>query len=208
MKDLYYLLSLEFYGTEEQHNRILNIICRFELEADNVEFFCKFDDSSVTNETRFTDKKKILKTNVERVQNQPKSSADCELYALSSVFHVDIIVDKTGNGNWETYMSVVCTYAGFFYSPIILYRQRATFIPYVTPPGECSCRQSIPNIQGHIGKIRENIHKAVCTYKTPILSLREINTRCMKLLDKIQGFCTINLIHITRKYRVIAGWTK
>lgn len=114
MKDLYYLLSLEFYGTEEQHNRILNIICRSELEANNVEFFCKFDDSSVTNETRFTDKKKILKTNVERVQNQPKSSADCELYALSSVFHVDIIVDKTGNGNWETYMSVVCTYAGFF----------------------------------------------------------------------------------------------
>ena len=124
VKDLYHLLSFEFYGTEEQHNRILNIICRFELEADNVELFCKFVDSSVTNETRFIDKKKILNTNVERVQNQPKSSADCKLYALSSVFHVDIIVDKTGNGNWETYMSVVCTYAIFLFAYYCLYAAR------------------------------------------------------------------------------------
>nr|XP_022295484.1 uncharacterized protein LOC111105463 isoform X2 [Crassostrea virginica] len=124
VNDLYHLLSLEFYGTEEQYKRILNIICRFELEADNVELFCRFVDSSVTDETSLDDKKKILNTNVERVRNQTKSSADCELYALSSVFHVDIIIDKTGNENWETYMSVVCTYAGCFDSPIILQRKQ------------------------------------------------------------------------------------
>lgn len=34
--DLYGYLSLIFYGTENQQNRLLNLICNFELEEDNV----------------------------------------------------------------------------------------------------------------------------------------------------------------------------
>ena len=85
---------------------------------------------------------------------------------MSSVYNIDFIVDKTGRGEWETFMSVVCTYASCFDSPVILHTQtrEGDFIPYVTTSNTCSCRQRIPEIQGHIGRINANVHEAVCTY--------------------------------------------
>lgn len=77
---------------------------------------------------------------------------DGEFYALSSVYNVDIIVDKTGRGQWQKFMAVVCTYASSFDSLIILQNQgqkgKVCYGPYVTQPDSCFCCQNIPEIQG------------------------------------------------------------
>jgi hypothetical protein len=166
VKDLYRRLSLEFYGTEEHHARILNIICNFELEQDNLELFSKYADDTVNDETDSDEKERLLRNHVRNSRKRLKLPGEGELYALSSVFNVDIVVDKTGRGDWDTYMSVACTYTSCFDSSIILRKQTADghFMPYVTTPGECSCSQKKPESQGHIGKIKENVHKAVCKY--------------------------------------------
>ena len=166
VKDLYRRLSLEFYGTENHHRRILNIICNFELEDDNLELFCKYADPSVNEESSLDEKRKLLKSHIEQIRNRMKLSIDGEFYALSSVYNIDLIVDKTGREEWETFMSVVCTYASCFDSPVILRTQtrEGDFIPYVTTSKACSCRQRIPEIQGHIGRINANVHEAVSTY--------------------------------------------
>ncbi|XP_061176150.1 uncharacterized protein LOC133185108 [Saccostrea echinata] len=163
VKDLYRRLSLEFYGNEDYHDRILNIICNFELEEDNLDLFCKYADNTINEETTVSEKERLLKIHTEKAKNRQKPPSDGELYAISSVFNVDIVVDKMCRGDWETYMSVACTYACCFNSPILLRLQtsRGEYMPYVTAPGECSCRQKKPEIQGHIGKIKDDIHKAV-----------------------------------------------
>ncbi|XP_061176772.1 uncharacterized protein LOC133185510 [Saccostrea echinata] len=162
VKDLYRRLSLEFYGNEDYHDRILNIICNFELEGDNLDLFCKNADDSINEETTTVEKERLLKTHTKEVKNRMKPSGDGELYAISSVFNVDIIVDKMCRGDWETFLSVSCTYACCFESPILLRQQTLReYIPYVTVPGACSCRQKKPEIQGHIGKIKDDIHNAV-----------------------------------------------
>lgn len=166
VKDLYRCLSLEFYGTEIHHDRILNIICNLELEEDNLELFCKYADNTITEETSIDKKKRILKTHVEAIKKRTKPPGEGELLALSSVFNVDLIVDNTGRGEWVTYMSVVCCYLSSFDSPIILRIESETgdYMPYVTETDTCSCRQQKPQIQGHIGKVNANIHDAVCMY--------------------------------------------
>ncbi|XP_061176771.1 uncharacterized protein LOC133185509 [Saccostrea echinata] len=163
VKDLYRRLSLEFYGNEDYHERILNIICNFELEEDNLDLFCKYVDDAVNEETSVAEKERLLKSQTEKAKNRQKPPGDGELYAISSVFNVDIVVDKMCRGDWETYMSVACTYACCFKSPILLRLQTShgEYMPYVTAPGECSCRQKKPEIQGHIGKIKDDIHNAV-----------------------------------------------
>lgn len=167
VKDLYRRLSLEFYGTEMHHDRILNIICNLELEEDNLELFCKYADNTITEETSVGVKRKILKTHIEAVKKRMKPPGEGELFALSSVFNVDLIVDNTGRDEWETYMSVVCCYLSCFDSPIILRVQgrNGVYMPYVTEPGTCSCRQQKPQILGHIGKVKGNIHKTVCMFR-------------------------------------------
>nr|XP_022291453.1 uncharacterized protein LOC111102840 [Crassostrea virginica] len=161
-KDLFRRLSIEFYDTEEQNERILNIICNVELEADNVDLFCKLANNSVTDETTLDDKKKMLKDHVDEVRNMKKTPGECELYALSSVYNVDIIVKYE---EWQTFMSVVCTYATCFDSPIILYsgdmEGKWVYTPHITHSDSCSCRQKIPEIEGHIGKIKANILETV-----------------------------------------------
>ncbi|XP_056014534.1 uncharacterized protein LOC125674135 isoform X1 [Ostrea edulis] len=163
VKDLYRRLSLEFYGTEEHHHRILNIICNFELEQDNLELFSKYANNTVNDETDRDEKEKLLKIHIKNSRQRLKRPGEGELYALSSVFNVDIVIDKTGRGDWDTYMSVACTYASCFNSPIILRKQtkEGYYMPYVTTPGKCSCCQKKPETQGHIGIIKENVHKAV-----------------------------------------------
>lgn len=165
VKDLYRRLSLEFYGSEIYHDRILNIICNFELEEDNLELFCKYADNEITEETSIDAKKGILKTHVKEIKEQ-KKPGEGELVALSSVFNVDLIVEKKGGGEWETYMSAVCCHLSSFDSPIILSiePENGDSMPYVTEPGTCSCRQQKPQIQGHIGKVKANIHDTVCMY--------------------------------------------
>ncbi|XP_062607117.1 uncharacterized protein LOC134268893 [Saccostrea cucullata] len=162
VKDLYRRLSLEFYGKEDHHDRILNIICNFELEEENLDLFCKYADDTINEETRATEKERLLKIHTEKAKNRQKPPSDGELYAISSVFNVDIVVDKMCRGDWETYMSVACRYACCFSSPILLRQQTiGEYMPYVTASEECSCRQKKPEIQGHIGKIKDDIHKAV-----------------------------------------------
>uniref|UniRef100_A0A8W8J9N4 Uncharacterized protein n=1 Tax=Magallana gigas TaxID=29159 RepID=A0A8W8J9N4_MAGGI len=164
VRELFRRLSLEFYGTENHHRRILNIICNFELEEDNLELFCKYADNTITDETRLDDKRKRLMTHVKEVRNRQKAAGEGELFAVSSVFNIDMIIDITGEDEWETYMSVVCCYLSCFDSPIILRvqgRDNKLYIPYVTESYTCSCRQQKPEIQGHIGKVRSNIHEAV-----------------------------------------------
>ena len=164
-KDLFRRLSIEFYDTEEQSERIRNIICNVELEADNVDLFCKLASNAVTDETTLDDKKTILKNHVDELRNAKKSPGECEIYALSSVYNVDIIVQ---NEEWQTFMSVLCSYATCFDSPIILCRQelkgKPLFNPHVTHRNSCSCRQVIPEMQGHVGKIQANIRQAICMF--------------------------------------------
>lgn len=166
VKDLFRRLSLEFYRTEEHHERILNIICNFELEEDNFELFCKYADNTITEETSVGVKKRILKTHIVAVQRRLKPPGEGELFALSSVFNVDLIIDTTGRDEWETYMSVVGCYLSCFDSPILLRSQstNSVYMPYVTEPHTCSCRQQKPKIPGHIGKIKSNINEIVCMY--------------------------------------------
>lgn len=164
--DLFRRLSLEFYKTEEHHERILNIICNFELEEDNFELFCKYADNTTTEETSAGVKKKILKTHIEAVQKRMKPPGEGELFALSTVFNVDLIIETTGRDEWETYMSVVGCYLSCFDSPILLRSQSRNnvYMPYVTESHTCSCRQQKPKIPGHIGKIKSNIYESVCMY--------------------------------------------
>lgn len=174
VKDLFRRLSLEFYGTENHHRRILNIICNFELEEDNLELFCKYADDTITEETSLDDKKKRLKTHVKDVRSRMKAAGEGELFAVSSVYNVDMIIDITGRDEWETYMSVVCCYLSCFDSPIILRvqgRDNKLYMPYVTESRTCSCRQQKPQIQGHIGKVKGNIHEAVCRYLKEIFCI-------------------------------------
>lgn len=167
VKELFRRLSLEFYGTEKHHDRILNIICNLELEEDNLELFCKYADNTITEETCIDAKKRILKTHIKAVKKRIKPPGEGELFALSSVFNVDLIVDNTGRGEWVTYMSVICCYLSSFDSPIILRieSKNGDYMPYVTEPDTCSCRQQKPQIQGHIGIVKANIHDAVCMYR-------------------------------------------
>lgn len=169
VKDLYRFLSLKLYGKEEYHERIINTICNFELEDDNLELFVKFADRGINEKKSLSHKRKILCSHVEKIRNRLEEvPGDGEFYALSSVYNVDIIVDKTGRGQWQKFMAVVCTYASSFDSLIILQNQgqkgKVCYGPYDTQPDSCFCCQNIPEIQGHIAKIENNIHMPVCKY--------------------------------------------
>ncbi|XP_062619670.1 uncharacterized protein LOC134281204 [Saccostrea cucullata] len=144
------------------YDRILNIICNFELEGDNLDLFCKYADDSISEESTTTEKERLLKTHTVEVKTRMKPSGDGELYAISSVFNVDIVVDKMCRGDWETFMSVPCTYACCCESPILLKQQTLhEYTPYITATGVCSCRQKKPEIQGHIGKIKDDVYNTV-----------------------------------------------
>ena len=165
-KDIYHHLSLEMYGTESHHVRILNIICTLELEDDNVDLFCKFAINSVTDDTNLKQKKNLLKEHVEKIKNGTKPAGEGEYYALSSVYNVEIIVDDTGYGEWKAYMPVIFTYANCFESPIIMYKEKkdGKYLPYIKESNVCSCLKNPPKIQGHIGRVKASIHEAVCMY--------------------------------------------
>lgn len=166
-KDFYRRLSLEFYGAELHHDQILKTICDFELEEDNLETFCKHADYTITEETSLDDKRKILKTHIETIRKRTKPPSEGEFFAVSSIYNVNIIVDKTGKDEWELYTPVVCSsYLNCFQSPIILSTDtgQTHFTPCVTKSNTCSCRQQIPKIQGQIGKVKANIYMIVCKY--------------------------------------------
>lgn len=189
VKDLYRRLSLEFYGTESHHGRILNIVCNFELEEDNLELFCKYADNTITEETSLDDKRKCLKKHTDDVRRRIKPGGEGELFAVSSVYNVDLIIDGTGRDEWETYMSVVCCYLSCFDSPIILRRQgrNGVFMTYVTKSGTCSCRQQKPVIQGHIGKVKGNIHGAVLKHPCCPPEFRRHNHTHLKHVPNIRN---------------------
>lgn len=178
VQDLFHRLSLEFYDTELHHERILNIVCNFESEEDNLDLFCKYADNAVTDETSFNDKKKILMSHVEKIRKREKAPGECELYALASVYNVDLILEKTGRGEWQSYMSVVSNFLCCFDSPIILMKCRGNEWNYdakVTTQNTCSCCQDIPVIKGCIGEITTDIHATVCTYfENPLYTLTYI----------------------------------
>ena len=164
--DLYGYLSLIFYGTENQQNRLLNLICNFELEEDNVDIFYKFTYSSFTEETKLKEKRKILKTHAEEVRIRSKCFGDGEFYALASVYNVDVIVDTSGRGEWKTFMTML---GGMFcfVSPVILKNNKQAekdndYRPYDLDLEECSCEKKKPEIQGHLWKIKGKVHEAVC----------------------------------------------
>lgn len=150
-------LSLTFYATLNQSDRILNIICNFELEKDNLDLFYKYVEKLNEEEKSLNDKKKILQSHVQKVRNQSKLFGEGEFYALSSVFNVDIIVE-TERGEWKIYMPVVCTNVDCFDSPIILSKEKQD-------RDTCSCLVDKPEIKGHIGKIKQDIYKTVCMYR-------------------------------------------
>lgn len=167
VKDFYRRLSLEFYGTELCHDQIQKIICDFELEEDNLDMFCKHADYTITEETSLNDKRKILKTHIEKIRKRIKPPSEGEFFAVSSVYNVNIIIDKTGKDEWELYTPVVCSsFLSCFESPIILSTNtgQKDFTPCVTKSNTCSCRQQIPKIQGQIGKVKANIYMTVCKY--------------------------------------------
>lgn len=166
VKDFYRRLSLEFYRSEHYHDQILKTICDFELKDDNLDMFCKHADYT-TEETSLDDKRKILKTHIEKIRKRIKPPSEGEIFAVSSVYNVNIIVDKTGKDEWELYTPVVFSdYLGCFESPIILSTNtgQKNFMPCVTKSNTCSCSQQIPKIQGQIGKVKANIYKTVCKY--------------------------------------------
>lgn len=190
VKDLFRRLSLEFYGTENHHRRILNIICNFELEEDNLELFCKYADNTITEETSLDDKRKRLKTHVKDVRSRTKPAGEGELFAVSSVYNVDVVIDVTGRDEWETYMSVVCCYLSCFDSPIILRvqgRDDKLYMPYVTNSNTCSCCQQKPQIQGHIGKVKCNIHEAVLKHPCCAPEIRKGNHTHLKHVPNIRS---------------------
>lgn len=169
VNDFFRRVSLEFYGKEDHHDRVMNIICDFELKDDNLDVFCKYIGEKITNETSIREKKKILGEHVEQVRKRLKPVGEGEFYALSSVYNVDVIIDEHRKGGWEWYMPVVCCFFYCFVSPIILRTQNGergcVFIPYDTESkNTCSCRQQKPKIYGRIGKVKANIIEKVCKY--------------------------------------------
>uniref|UniRef100_A0A8W8LXQ2 Uncharacterized protein n=1 Tax=Magallana gigas TaxID=29159 RepID=A0A8W8LXQ2_MAGGI len=93
VNDFFRRMSLEFYGTENHHDRVMNIICDFELKEGNLDVFSKYTGEKITNETSVREKKKILGRHVEQVRKRLKPVGEGEFYALSSVYNVDVIID-------------------------------------------------------------------------------------------------------------------
>lgn len=169
VNDFFRRMSLEFYGTENHHDRVMNIICDFELKEGNLDVFSKYTGEKITNETSVREKKKILGRHVEQVRKRLKPVGEGEFYALSSVYNVDVIIDDHRKGGWEWYMPVVCCFFSCFVSPIILRTQKGdrgcVFKPYVTESeNTCSCRQQKPKIYGCIGKVKADVIEKVCKY--------------------------------------------
>lgn len=107
-------LSLEFYGIEKYYGCILNVICNFEFEEDNLEFFCKYVDDIIIEEISLDDKRKCLKIYVKDVRSWMKVVGEGELFVVLFVYNVDLIIDIMGRDEWEMYMLVVCCYLSCF----------------------------------------------------------------------------------------------